>query len=472
MACEFLTQITELVKQELPVAENITDKLIQFADAISEGGPEEREKALEFGAYFTICNAWAQCSFSGVEGVLTPGPDAVQVRDAVLRALYTITAGHPEIIDELGWQIITQSIDKPNSEEAHILALRVIRNVSIHSEENRENFTWNYGLMDTVVSLIIRDNPTSALVQEWCATMKALCLTDDPRVVYNRAPERKRVINQTKVLPTVAGLVSQKDYEKDAGALNAMIVFLGTMAVNEDVCHLIWTGNVLPGLANVFKNHFNNKTLIRNTIALLRYLCVEINIRERCSSYPLLKGVLDVIIGYKKEPDVIDVAYSCIAVMTLRSACQVKQFMARNGLNLTLQVMKEYKSDMTIMKGCCFTLRNVYENGGLDGKERISEAGFLSILTELLTTVPELKEFYVMPILREFGDAVATEEESAAEIEAVTDSVTVTPAAALPPSSSAAAEEVSPSSNEESLPVSHPEEEVTEAFGEAAEENI
>jgi len=158
--------------------------------------------------------------------------------------------------------------------------------------------------------------------------------------------------------------------------------------------------------------------------------------------------------------------------MTLRSACQVKQFMARNGLNLTLQVMKEYKSDMTIMKGCCFTLRNVYENGGLDGKERISEAGFLSILTELLTTVPELKEFYVMPILREFGDAVATEEESAAEIEAVTESVTVTPAAALPPSSSAAAEEVSPSSNEESLPVSHPEEEVTEAFGEAAEENI
>jgi len=296
------------------------------------------------------------------------------------------------------------------------------------------------------------------LIQEWCATVKALILADDPRVDYNRARERKQLIHRTKVLPAVAGLLSREEYEEDEDALNAMVVFLGTMAVNENVCLLIESGLVLPGIYSILDRHPQNMTLVRHTISLLRYLCVDPTVRKKCGGYAFMKAVLEAVNLYKSESDsFIDVSMSCLAMLTLQNACQTSRFVKLDGLPLTLQIMKDYMNDITILKGACFTLRNVCENGSSEIKSQIKAIGFLPFLDELLVTHPDLTEPYLIPILQDFSDTPVTDEQS-------TEVTFPSPSDDLSPPT--ITKDTEPTSHE------HPSEEVPETFGEAAEENI
>lgn len=46
-------------------------------------------------------------------------------------------------------------------------------------------------------------------------------------------------------------------------------------------------------------------------------------------------------------------------------------------------------------------LRNVTENTDSDGRETIAQ--FVTLFSQLVDDVPELKEYYIAPILRELG---------------------------------------------------------------------
>ncbi|CAL8087912.1 unnamed protein product [Orchesella dallaii] len=392
-----------MIDIDMPITPEVTRKLNDLAIFVSDGGPDIRDKILGLGAYSIVIRSWYACCSSGVMNVPSPAAGAAQCRDAVLNALYSLTAGHPEIIDETGWEIIAQALDTTCSEDTHVLVLKLCRNVFIKAEENREHFTWTLPLLEPLVAIIIQDRPSCQLLREWSSAIKALILSDDPRVPYNRASERKRYIARTGVLPIVAGHLHQPEYENDEGALNAMIIFLGSMAISDDMCVHIESGNVLPGILIILRNHFHNKTLIRNTISLLRYLSINDQVREKCSGLALMKWVVALIDYYKKETDMVDVGLNCCAFMTLQNACQTSQFLSKNGLNLLYTIITEHIEDVTILKGACFTLRNICENGDKETREKMVELGYPALLIQVATTVEELKEFYVMPVLRELG---------------------------------------------------------------------
>ncbi|ODM99301.1 Armadillo repeat-containing protein 6 [Orchesella cincta] len=398
-----LTDLMLMIDIDMPITLEVTTKLNDLGEFVSDGGPDIRDKMLELGAYAIVIRSWYACCSSGVTNVPSPAVGAALCRDAVLKALYSLTAGHPEIIDATGWEIIAQALDKTCSEPTHILVLKLCRNIFIKSEANREHFTWILPLLEPLVSIIFQEKPSVQLLKEWCAAIKALILSDDPRVPYNRAPERKRFIARTKVLPIVAAHLHQPEYENDEGALNAMIIFLGSMAISDDMCIQIENGNVLPAIQSILRNHFHNKTLIRNAVSLLRYLSINDYVREKCSGYALMKWVVALIDYYKKETDMVDVGLNCCAFMTLQNACQTSQFLSKNGLSMVMTIMTDHSEDVTILKGACFTLRNVCENSDKETRDKMIEVGFPALLIQIAMNVEELKEFYVMPVLRQLG---------------------------------------------------------------------
>jgi hypothetical protein len=50
--------------------------------------------------------------------------------------------------------------------DVHILALKLIRNLCIGSEENREHISWELSLLEPLISLIRRDKLTSLFIRE------------------------------------------------------------------------------------------------------------------------------------------------------------------------------------------------------------------------------------------------------------------------------------------------------------------
>lgn len=77
------------------------------------------------------------------------------------------------------------------------------------------------------------------------------------------------MFNQTANIKLMHANILSKEYADDAGTLNAIIIFLGTMAISEDLCFQIDNGNVLPGINACMKTHFKNKVKIQLTISLI-----------------------------------------------------------------------------------------------------------------------------------------------------------------------------------------------------------
>lgn len=42
---------------------------------------------------------------------------------------------------------------------------------------------------------------------QWCATTKTILLSDDPRVPFNRASDRKKIVADTGILPILANFL-------------------------------------------------------------------------------------------------------------------------------------------------------------------------------------------------------------------------------------------------------------------------
>lgn len=59
------------------------------------------------------------------------------------------------------------------ADETQILMLKLVRNVSIESEENREYFCWTLGLLDYLTELIIRNKPSNEYMREVTLTFIA-----------------------------------------------------------------------------------------------------------------------------------------------------------------------------------------------------------------------------------------------------------------------------------------------------------
>ncbi|CAL8126053.1 unnamed protein product [Orchesella dallaii] len=318
--------------------------------------------------------------------------------------------GKPEVLDDVGWQIITQSLEKAASEHTHILGLKLTRAVCVQSEFNRELLTFNYNLMEPLLTIYSKHNrPSNLLLRQWCSTMKALLLSNDTKTGYNTAPERKRMIAKTKILPSLASKLHHSDYEHDEKTLNSIVILLATMAINDDLSNQIESGHVVQGIHSILKNHFHSGILVRNTISLLRYLCSSQIVRDKIASYALMKWVVEVMENYKKVEDIIEVAMSCCSYMTLRCSCQVAQLVAKNGLVVILQLIKDYKSNVAFLKSACITLRNMIENGDHEVKQRIKEF-YAVVLSELMNQL-ELREYYVRPLLKELelnGEKVET----------------------------------------------------------------
>lgn len=62
-----------------------------------------------------------------------------------------------------------------------------------------------------------------------------------------------------------------------------------------------------------------------------------------------LKHILIKLSAYQKETDIVDVAVSCMAFMTLKNACQCSQFINKNGLPLLMNTMRDFNKDITIL---------------------------------------------------------------------------------------------------------------------------
>ncbi|ODM90130.1 Armadillo repeat-containing protein 6 [Orchesella cincta] len=198
-----------------------------------------------------------------------------------------------------------------------------------------------------------------------------------------------------------SNLILRENTNMMKDTLNAVVIFLASMAVNDDLSQQIETGNVLQGIHSILKNHFHSQILTRNTVVLLRYLCSSHKVREKSSTYALMKWVVEIMENYKKSADTVEVAMSCCAHMTLRNSCQVAQLVAKNGLPLILELMKDFRSNVTILKSACVTLRNMIENGDPDVKTKIKEL-YAPTFNELLALL-ELREYYVKPLIKELG---------------------------------------------------------------------
>lgn len=97
--------------------------------------------------------------------------------------------------------------------------------------------------------------------------MKALVLNDDIRETCNRASERKRAIALAGILPSLASRLAchtDENDEEDVAAMNSILILLSSMAVNDELCLTIESGNVLPGIHNLFRRHIPNRVIIVN----------------------------------------------------------------------------------------------------------------------------------------------------------------------------------------------------------------
>jgi len=331
------------------------------------------------------------------------------VREACMAALFHLTVGWPEIIDNVGWTMIKQAVDTRMPDTTLVHVMKVIRNICIKSEGNREHIFWEMDMIDPLILVLRRAKPSAEFVREWCGAMKAMILSDDSRVAYNRAPERKRIIHLKNVLPVLVGYL--QTFEGDEPTQNALIVLLGSVSVTENMCISIESGNVFPAISKIFKTVAENKLLTRNTLSLLRYLNVSQPVRVKCTAFGLVKWVCQMMIQYQAFDDLIETGCSCLAFMTLRNACHVYQLIAAEGIPLLFQIMGSYSHNIQVMKAGSLILRNVGANGGAKGRTLVIEQGGQGLFGMIWQNYPDLRENYVKPALRDLNIEVKDDDE-------------------------------------------------------------
>ncbi|CAG7820506.1 unnamed protein product [Allacma fusca] len=169
MATDLLFELKTLIDQEIPPypsLHDVTSLLERFARAVKEGGSEIRREVNELEAYETIVKIWTLYCETGEFEVRDLSPEAEQVRLSTLEALYSITAGYPDLMDPRGFVMITQAIDTRVPEHTQMMALRVIRNICTKSEENRDILASFFEMIPPLVDILRQNSPSSEFIHE------------------------------------------------------------------------------------------------------------------------------------------------------------------------------------------------------------------------------------------------------------------------------------------------------------------
>jgi hypothetical protein len=285
------------------------------------------------------------------------------------------------------------------------MALRLIRNICTKSEQNRDILASFFQMIPPLVDVLRKNSPSSEFVHEWCSAMKSLLLADDKRVAYNRSAERKRILFEARALPYLSQLLNE--FPEDGGTLNAVVVLLTSLACRDNYCISMEVGGVLPGIEHILTKKHSHQLLTKHTLSLLRFINVSAMVREKVCGYGLMEHVLRVAYLYRNGADMVEIAMSCCAFMTLRCPCHVAQFLTEAGVEKVMEIIKGHMDHLPVLKGACFVLRNVAVHGSGRGKRAIWDADGEHIIRQIEDKYPEIKYNYTKPVLRDIRAPVS-----------------------------------------------------------------
>lgn len=189
------------------------------------------------------------------------------------------------------------------------------------------------------------NQPTSTLLREVLAVLRALVLDDDVRVEYGRAHDHARVI-ASDTLCVITNLLEK--FKKDSGVINDIMLTLSALLVRTEFCKKVEDAGGIQIIHEAMNDFKDNDKIVKQCLKVLKALAGN----DECKVHIIQRGIApDIVLvmgQHKKAAQTAAFGLACIAALSLRSPDNSKALFQAGAPDVIVEVMSLHADNETV----------------------------------------------------------------------------------------------------------------------------
>nr|XP_022911760.1 armadillo repeat-containing protein 6 homolog [Onthophagus taurus] len=309
----------------------------------------------------------------------------------------------PDLLDDVGIQMIIKYLDKSGNQDIMSLVLKWTKVCCIMHEQNRQSI-FNAEILGRLKTRLNEANAN--LLRDILAVLRALVLDDDVRVDFGKAHEHARVI-ASDTLCAIMRLLEK--FKTEELFVMDLLLTISTLLVRTEFCKKVEDAGGLPLVKYAMEQFPANEKIIRYSLKVLKALAGNDECKAHIIQFGFSLTIVECLERNNKNASTATFALACIAALTLRCPENSKAFYDHGAPNAIVDVMKLHRDNEAVQKHSSWAIRNMVSRSRYQNEKFLS-LGVEEILKANLKTFPK-SEYDTKAALRDLGCDVNFKEE-------------------------------------------------------------
>ncbi|KRT79212.1 Armadillo repeat containing protein [Oryctes borbonicus] len=335
--------------------------------------------------------------------ILSKFESNIDVVKECLNTLIVLMTQHPDLLDDEGVSMIIKFLDNQRDLDVLKLILKWTEECCTLHEMNRQKI---FGADILGHLKVLLHDPSSIMLREVLAVLRALVLDDDVRVEFGRAHEHARAI-ASDTLCAITGLLEK--FKHDNAVINDLLLTLSSLLVRTEFCKKVEDAGGIQIIHEAMNDFKDNDKIVKQCLKVLKALAGN----DECKVHIIQRGIApDIVLvmhQHQKNAQTVIFGLACIAALTLRSPDNSKALFEAGAPDVIVQVLRIHGNNEILQKNGSWAIRNMVS------RSRYQSEKFLELGAEELLKAAMMKfktsQYDIKAALRDLGCDVQLKEE-------------------------------------------------------------
>ncbi|XP_069672945.1 armadillo repeat-containing protein 6 homolog [Periplaneta americana] len=353
-----INNLSELIKKSPRQDDTIIEELLTVKEECNKS-IAHKVFAAKIGTYNVLLDILEMCQSSN------------DIANAALSAMIALMAGHPDLLNERGIQIIISYLDNVNDECIQKKVLEWTKECCIKHEQNRQDI-FAMKILTRLKVLLHQDAPPG-IVRGVCGVARALVLDDDIRVQFGKSHDHARALAE-EILCTLTDLL--KKFHGDKDTVCDVILTLTALIVRNEFCQIVEEAGGLTFIMDVMVHYPDSEKLNRLCLKLVKGLAGNDNVKIKIIKHGIAPFLISAMHRHEASAGLVGAGCTAMAALTLKCPTNAKVLYDDGAPEVILQGMKIHLNDSSVQKQGSWAIRNIVS------RDKSLVTGFLKLEAE------------------------------------------------------------------------------------------
>lgn len=300
-------------------------------------------------------------AYDAFKSILSQSLNRGKIVISILTSLKSLLTGYPDLFDDEGADILLSILSTSKEVDTIVACLQVAQSCCLKHEKNRQKFSNRE--IHTVITQLLKESNSSAVLVETCELIKLLTLDDDIREQISRAHEHARLlaVNNLCILCDLLG-----KNRNDMATAPHILSALSAIVVRNEFCEKVDQAGGIIHILDIMAAHPDTEKVNVQCLKLIKVLAgnddVKMHLMQSGAS-PLLLAAMS---RHKGSSLVSSAGCSCIAALALRSPDNAQVLVDNGAADALVDALKIHVKNGNLQRAACLAIRNlVSRNKGL-----------------------------------------------------------------------------------------------------------